>query len=99
LKVEVRIKDGSLVDRIPAWINFTRQNQDHTFDGVYVDLNNYQWKNAKPEWENTNVKVYECHIGMSGIEEKVHSFTYFKDNVLPRIKNLGYNVIQIMGVI
>ena len=33
------------------------------------------------------------------MEEKVHSFTHFKDQVLPRIKNLGYNVIQIMGVV
>jgi 1,4-alpha-glucan branching enzyme len=95
----VKLKDGSMADRIPAWINFTRQNQDNTFDGMYVDLSLYQWKNQKPVWENVNVKVYECHIGMSGVEEKVHSFTYFRENVLPRIKNLGYNVIQIMGII
>jgi hypothetical protein len=41
LKVEVKTKDGSVVDRIPAWINFTRQNKDHNFDGVYADLGNY----------------------------------------------------------
>jgi hypothetical protein len=36
LKVEVQLKDGSYADRIPAWVNFTRQNPDHSFDGVYV---------------------------------------------------------------
>lgn len=35
---------------------------------------------------------------MSGIDPKIHSYTYFKDNVLPRIKNYGYNVIQIMAI-
>lgn len=67
LKVEVKLKDGSYADRIPAWINYTRQNKDHTFDGVYSDLGNYAWKNEKPKWENKNIKIYECHVGMSGI--------------------------------
>ena len=42
--------------------------------------------------------IYECHIGMSSEEGKVSSYTEFKDNVLPRIKDLGYNTIQIMAV-
>lgn len=36
---------------------------------------------------------------MSGVEDKVHSFTHFKENVLPRIKKMGYKSIQIMGII
>jgi len=41
LKVEVQLKDGTYADRIPAWINFTRQNQDHSFDGMYVELGGF----------------------------------------------------------
>ena len=36
---------------------------------------------------------------MAGIEEKVHNFDHFRETVLPRIVDLGYNVIQIMGVV
>ncbi len=40
------------MDRIPAWINFTTQNIDLSFDGIYVDLGNYEWKHPKPKWKN-----------------------------------------------
>ena len=46
----------------------------------------------------TNLKVYETHIGISSAEGKVAGYTHFKDNVLPRIKDLGYNCIQIMAI-
>ena len=36
---------------------------------------------------------------MSGIEPKIHSFTHFKDTVLPYIAQLGYNTIQIMAIL
>ena len=42
--------------------------------------------------------IYECHIGMAGEEYKVSSYLEFKDNVLPRVKALGYNTIQIMAI-
>lgn len=56
-----------MADRIPAWINFTRQNNDHSYDGVYVSLGSYKWQYPKPSWPNKNIRIYECHIGMSGI--------------------------------
>lgn len=53
-------------------------------------------KNFKP---NTSpLLIYECHIGMSQDEEKVGTYTEFKDNVLPRIAKDGYNCIQIMAI-
>lgn len=42
--------------------------------------------------------IYECHIGMSGEEQKVTTFNEFTENTLTRIKNLGYNTIQIMAI-
>ncbi len=42
--------------------------------------------------------IYECHIGMSSEEGKVNSYNDFCENVLPRIKDLGYNTIQIMAI-
>ena len=63
-----------------------------------MGLSTYEWKHPKPAWKNANLKIYECHIGMSGIDHKVHGFTHFKEVVLPKVISLGYNVIQIMGV-
>ncbi len=42
--------------------------------------------------------IYECHIGMAGEDGKVSTYKEFTENVLPRIKKLGYNTIQIMAV-
>ncbi len=47
---------------------------------------------------NKTPLIYECHIGMAGEEGKVSSYNEFRKNVLPRIKKLGYNTIQIMAV-
>lgn len=42
--------------------------------------------------------IYECHIGMAQEKGKVGSYREFRENVLPRIKALGYNTIQIMAI-
>lgn len=44
------------------------------------------------------LRIYECHVGMSSQEPKVNSYLEFKDEVLPRIRKLGYNAIQIMAI-
>ncbi len=36
---------------------------------------------------------------MSGIEPKIHSFTYFKDHILPLVQEGGYNVVQLMAIL
>ena len=42
--------------------------------------------------------IYESHIGMAQEAPKVGSYTEFKDEVLPRIKALGYNTVQFMAI-
>ena len=42
--------------------------------------------------------IYEAHVGMSTIEEKIGTFNEFRLNILPRIKKAGYNTIQLMAV-
>jgi len=46
----------------------------------------------------TPLFIYECHIGMAGDQEKVSTYEEFRQNVLPRIAELGYNCIQIMAI-
>ena len=42
--------------------------------------------------------IYECHIGMATEDYRVGTYREFTQNVLPRIKALGYNTVQIMAV-
>ena len=42
--------------------------------------------------------IYEAHVGMSQEEGKVGSYREFADNVLPHVKQAGYNTIQLMAI-
>ncbi len=42
--------------------------------------------------------IYECHIGMAQEKYGVGTYREFRENILPRIKHLGYNTIQIMAI-
>lgn len=44
------------------------------------------------------LRIYECHIGMSSEEPRVNSYLDFRMTMLPRIRKLGYNAIQIMAL-
>lgn len=44
------------------------------------------------------ILLLQVHIGMAGIEAKVHTFAEFTHTVIPRVAKLGYNTIQIMAI-
>lgn len=101
IKVHVTGSDKRGMDRIPAWIRYTKQDPS-TFDycGIIWDeeSSNYEWKNRfKPSAVKTPL-IYEAHVGMAGEEKRLHSYREFADNVLPRIAKLGYNTIQFMAI-
>ncbi|MBS0001256.1 MAG: alpha amylase C-terminal domain-containing protein [Cyclobacteriaceae bacterium] len=89
-------------DRIPAYIK--RANQDpntHDFTGqIWHPGKSFRWSDGKfklgPIYEAPI--IYEAHIGMSQEKEGVGSYLEFMENVLPRIKDLGYNTIQLMAI-
>ena len=85
-------------ERIPAYV--TRAVQDpetKAFAAQVWDPKPYKWT-AKSPGAIEHPFIYECHIGMSGEKEQVSTFEDFRKTVLPRIKRLGYNVIQIMAL-
>ncbi len=91
---------GGCGERIPAWANRVVQDDNTKIFSaqVWAPEQEYIWKknNFKP---NTNpLLIYECHIGMGQDNEKVGTYKEFKDNVLPRIINNGYNCLQIMAI-
>ena len=42
--------------------------------------------------------IYEAHVGMSQDREGIGTYREFADNVLPRIRELGYNTVQLMAI-
>ncbi len=93
------IHNGQLLRRVPLYA--TR---------VIQDPETYWWCAEVEDtatvfpWTDTDFvpaatpRIYECHIGMAQEEGKVGSYEEFRKNVLPRIKKLGYNTIQIMAI-
>jgi 1,4-alpha-glucan branching enzyme len=92
--------EGGEGERIPAWAR--RVVQDHEtkiFSAqVWQPLRpyNFKIKNFKPQTKP--LLIYECHIGMSGSDEKVSTYNEFRINVLPRVIKAGYNCIQLMAI-
>ena len=85
--------------RIPAYANYVVQDE-HTkvFDAVvWQPRKAYEWQHRRPQKPSTPL-IYEAHVGMASTEETVASYKNFTKNILPRIKKLGYNTVQLMAV-
>ncbi len=85
--------------RLPSYANYVVQNKDSVdFSAVvWSPKTPYNWQYKTPPKPKVPL-IYEAHIGMSSQEEKVASFNEFTTEVLPRIKESGYNTIQLMAI-
>lgn len=92
--------DGGDGYRIPAYA--TRVVQDEQTKGfdaqVWHPQQQYTWRDSAFTPASEPPLIYEAHIGMSGEQPAVATYSEFKDNVLPRIKKAGYNTIQLMAI-
>ena len=92
--------EGGNGERIPAWTTRVIQDEETKIFSAQVwnPEEPYQWKKIKFSPDKNPLLIYECHIGMAEDEEKVGSYTEFRDNILPRVKADGYNCIQVMAI-
>lgn len=102
IKISMVIPGGERIERLPTWI--TRVTQDLSVSPVYDAIlwnppksERYVFKNPRPK-KPESVRIYEAHVGISTPELKVATYKEFTKNMIPRIKYLGYNVIQLMAV-
>lgn len=86
--------------RVPAWATRVVQDKNtHVFDAqVWNPEASYVWKHDEFTPTAPPRLIYEAHIGMSSAEEKVASYSEFTQDVLPRIKDGGYDTIQLMAI-
>lgn len=98
IKVWVDASNGFL-PRIPAYITKVIQDED---------TKNFSGQLWFPKKDTTTLPVthvpelplyiYECHVGMAQETEGVGSYRDFADKILPWIRSLGYNTIQLMAI-
>ncbi|KUI73746.1 1,4-alpha-glucan-branching enzyme [Cytospora mali] len=102
IKISLVLPSGERVDRLPAWIKYVTQDisVSPAYDARFWNPpkeERYVFKHQRPK-KPLSVRVYEAHVGISSPELRVATYKEFTKNMLPRIKGLGYNVIQLMAV-
>ncbi len=92
--------NGGKGERIPAWGKRTVQDPETKIFSAQVWSPNqpFDWKIKEFKRDFETPLIYEVHIGIATEEEKVGSYNEFRENVLPKIKEAGYNTIQMMAV-
>ncbi|MBC8314710.1 MAG: alpha amylase C-terminal domain-containing protein [Bacteroidales bacterium] len=101
-KIKVLIhSDAGWHEKIPAYIRRVVQ------DPVTLGYSGQVWlPPAKFNWEGDRFDIsilkeliiYETHVGMAQEREGIGTFVGFADYILPYIKNVGYNTIQLMAI-
>lgn len=101
VKVHVEGANGAW-DRIPAYMRRVVQDDTtHDFAGqLWFQEKEFKWTDVDfdPKSNAAMPLIYESHIGMAQEKLGVGTYIEFKDNILPRIKEAGYNTIQLMAI-
>ena len=103
--------NGGRGERIPAYARRVTQDPETKLFSAQVwhPAEPYQWRNAFKRCNNISDNrqeclcpvtplIYECHIGMAQETHGVGTCAEFREKILPRIADAGYNTIQIMAV-
>ncbi|MCD6202492.1 MAG: alpha amylase C-terminal domain-containing protein [Bacteroidales bacterium] len=92
--------EGGQGERIPSYATRVVQDENTKLFNAQVwdpsDPYLFKVKNFRPSEKAPF--IYEAHIGMSSEEEKVASYSEFRDHLLPYIIKAGYNTIQLMAI-
>ncbi|CAI4211611.1 unnamed protein product [Parascedosporium putredinis] len=102
LKISLTLPNGERADRLPAWIKYVTQELavSPAYDARFWNppaSERYQFQNSRPT-KPQSLRIYEAHVGISSPELRVTTYKEFTKSMLPRIKALGYNAIQLMAI-
>lgn len=95
----LRVKwNGGEGDRLPSYSRYNVQDENtKIFSAQIYKSDNYVWKNASPRTDSAPI-IYESHVGMATEEFRVGKFTEFTRDLIPYIKESGYNTLQLMAI-
>ncbi len=95
----VVIGENGIKMRIPAYIKRVVQDDDtKNYSGQVWKDQNFAWTDHDFISRKDQLLIYECHIGMAQEKEGVGTYAEFEEKILPYIKDLGYNTIQMMAI-
>ncbi|KAJ1918438.1 alpha-1,4-glucan branching enzyme [Mycoemilia scoparia] len=100
VKITMVTPSGERIYRLSAWSQYVVQDLSVSpiYDAVFYNPPQpYVFKNKKPI-PPKDLRIYEAHVGISTPEGRVGTFNEFTRDVLPRIKDLGYNTVQLMAI-
>ena len=85
--------------RLSPFTHYTLQDeQTKAFTSIcWNPPTTYNWKHQAPP-KPTSPLIYEAHIGIATEREGVGTYDEFRTNILPRIAQIGYNTLQLMGI-
>lgn len=102
LKATVVTQGGMPLDRNPAYATFCMQDPStFLYDTVFWNppkASQFKWTTPDHVPRPKSLRIYECHVGMASSEPKIGNYREFADNVLPRVKRIGFTAIQIMAI-
>jgi 1,4-alpha-glucan branching enzyme len=100
-RVKVRVRSfGIERDRIPLYIRKVVQDPNtNDFSGqIWAPPAEFIWNDQDFRVDHSRAPlIYETHVGMAQEKYGIGTYVEFADNILPRIKALGYNTVQIMA--
>ncbi|HWG91277.1 MAG TPA: alpha-amylase family glycosyl hydrolase [Candidatus Thermoplasmatota archaeon] len=99
VKVHVTTDARGGEDRLPAYLRRAVQDEaSKDFTGVYWNPPDpHPFRHEAPTLKS-GLRIYEAHVGMALEEERIGTFREFEERLLPYVQNLGYNAVQLMGV-
>ncbi len=100
-KVAVTDQWGNTQDRIPLYARYVKQDKEtNGFNAVvWNPRKKFTWTDDgfEPQ-KNVPPVIYESHVGMATELERVGTYLEFMKDILPRIKENGYNTVQLMAI-
>ncbi|KAJ3201164.1 alpha-1,4-glucan branching enzyme, partial [Dinochytrium kinnereticum] len=100
VKISMVTPGGERIERIPAYIRRAVQELEVSpvYEGVFWNPEEkFVFRHPQPPRPRA-LRIYEAHVGISSPEPRVSTYPEFTATVLPRIKSLGYNAIQLMAI-
>jgi len=92
--------EGGQGHRLPSYIRRVVQDErTKIFNAqVWNSPKPYKWKYPAPDLGDKPLFIYEAHVGMSGEQAGISTFDAFRTDILPRVRQAGYNAIQLMAI-
>jgi len=91
---------GEARERIPVYAKRVVQDKEtHLFSAqVWQPEKEYEWECSDFVEVQENPLIYEAHVGMSQERAGVGTYDEFREKILPRVVQAGYNTIQLMAI-